>query len=43
MVCNTVITGQNEGKKGHRSETNLQGKVSFCNQRRAYPVGSFIP
>lgn len=41
MTCNTVVTGQNEQKKAHRAEIGLQGKVAFCNQKRAYPVGVF--
>lgn len=42
MACcdNVIVTGQNEGKRAHRSEIELQGKVSFCNQLRAYPIGS---
>ncbi len=41
MACeNVIVTGQNEGKKAHRNEIDLQGKVSFCNQTRAYPVGT---
>jgi hypothetical protein len=38
MACKVVVTGQNEGKKAHRSDIGLQGKVSFCNQKRAYPI-----
>lgn len=42
MACcdNVIVTGQNEGKRAHRPEIELQGKVSFCNQLRAYPIGS---
>lgn len=39
MACSVIVTGQNEQKKAHRSEMTLQGKVSFCNQKRAFPVG----
>lgn len=39
MACQVTVTGQNEQKKAHRSEHGLQGKVAFCNQKRAYPVG----
>lgn len=41
MACSVVVTGQNEGKKAHRAEMQIQGKVAFCNQKRAYPVGTF--
>lgn len=37
--CQITVTGQNEGKKAHRAEPQLNGKVAFCNQKRAYPVG----
>lgn len=42
MACcdNVIVTGQNEGKRAHRPEIELQGKVSFCNQLRAYPIGA---
>lgn len=42
MACcdNVIVTGQNEQKRGHRSEISLQGKRSFCNQLRAYPIGA---
>jgi hypothetical protein len=39
MACKVTVTGQNEQKKAHRAEIALEGKVSFCNQKRAYPVG----
>lgn len=39
MNCDVVVTGQNEGKKAHRAELQIQGKVAFCDQKRVYPVG----
>lgn len=37
---NVEVTGQNEQKRGHRSDISWQGKRAFCGQKRAYPIGS---
>jgi hypothetical protein len=41
MPCKIVVTGQNEQKKAHRDEMQIQQKVAFCGQKRAYPVGIY--
>lgn len=42
MACKVTVTGQNEQKKAHRAELQIQQKAAFCNQKKAYPVGTQI-